>query len=156
MITMTQPGRRDDIRFFLKALRRRLPAGTKMLGEHERLGCRRGRAVSQEELAEAVGVSRGWYAMLENGVPIQASMSMLDRLATALQANPDERATLFRLAIPLERACPSCGLPRTLAASYKLSASSTARSKSSSAPSPIYAAQAWADSCSRSDATRLS
>jgi transcriptional regulator with XRE-family HTH domain len=91
---------RDDIRSLLRGLRQRLDPAANMLGEHERLGSRRGRAVSQEELAEAVGISRGWYAMLERGEPVQPSVSMLSRLANALNATRDERWRLFQLAIP--------------------------------------------------------
>ena len=91
---------RDDMRSFLKGLRRRLDPATRMLGEHERLSSRRGKAVSQEELAEAVGVSRGWYGLLESGAPIRPSVSMLTRLASALNATPEERSTLIQLAIP--------------------------------------------------------
>lgn len=90
----------DEIRSLLRELRRRLDPSTPALGEHQRLGTRRGRAISQEELAEAVGVSRGWYAMLERGEPIQPSIAMLSRVAGALNATRDERRTLFGLAIP--------------------------------------------------------
>jgi len=100
MIHALQTERRDDIRSFLKALRGRLHPDTKTLGAHERLNSRRGRAVTQEELAEAVGVTRGWYALLESGAAIQPSVAMLDRLAAALKTTPDERTTLFHLAIP--------------------------------------------------------
>lgn len=92
--------RRDDVRSFLKALRRRLDPDAAILGEFERLSSRRGRRVSQEEIAEAAGVSRGWYALLESGAPVQPSVSLLDRLAGALNATPDERVMLFSLAIP--------------------------------------------------------
>ncbi len=91
---------RDHLRTLLKGLRRRVDPATATLGEHERLSCRRGRSVSQEELAEAVGVSRGWYAMLERGEPVQPSISMLGRLARALGATREERWALFQLAIP--------------------------------------------------------
>jgi transcriptional regulator with XRE-family HTH domain len=100
MIHASQQERRDDIRSFLKALRGRLHPDTKMLGAHERLAYRRGRVVTQEELAEAVGVSRGWYALLESGAAINPSVSLLDRIAAALKATPAERTTLFRLAVP--------------------------------------------------------
>jgi transcriptional regulator with XRE-family HTH domain len=73
---------------------------TPTLGEHERLRSRRGRAVSQEELAEAVGVSRGWYSMLERGEPIQPSIALLSRVARALNATRDEQLALFQLGIP--------------------------------------------------------
>jgi len=154
MIDTTQLKRHDGIRLFLKTLRRRVPRDTTALGGHERLGSRRGRAVTQEELAEAVGVSRGWYARLENGVPIQPSVSMLSRLADALQATAGERTALFLMAIPglqgaiseglpahHENVCPVCG---GSAGAYTLSASSTARSKARSAPSAASAAMASA------------
>jgi transcriptional regulator with XRE-family HTH domain len=59
-----------------------------------------GRPISQEELAEAIGVTRGWYCLLESGAPIQPSVSLIDRLASALGATLDERVVLFSLAIP--------------------------------------------------------
>ena len=91
---------REDLRTLLRRLRGRLDPCAATLGEHQRLGTRRGRAVSQEELAEAVGVTRGWYAMLERGESVQPSLSMLSRLARALNASKDEHCALFRLAIP--------------------------------------------------------
>jgi len=91
---------RDEMRSFLKDLRRRIDPAIVMLGEYERLTSRRGKAVSQEELAEAVGVSRGWYGLLESGAPIRPSVAMLNRLASALNATPQERKTLIELAIP--------------------------------------------------------
>jgi DNA-binding XRE family transcriptional regulator len=90
----------NEMRSLLKGLRRRLDPATATLGEHKRVSSRCGRAVSQEEIAEAVGVSRGWYAMLERGEPIQPSVAMLSRLARALNATRDERAALFQLGIP--------------------------------------------------------
>jgi DNA-binding XRE family transcriptional regulator len=100
MMTVKQRDRRDDMRSFLKALRLRLGSHATMLGKHERLITRKGRPVSQEEIAEAAGVSRCWYAQLESGAPINPSLSLLDRLAGALNATPHERAMLFKLAIP--------------------------------------------------------
>jgi DNA-binding XRE family transcriptional regulator len=91
---------REEIRSLLKGLRCRVSPATSTLGAHERLSSRRGKAVSQEELAEVVGVSRGWYAMLERGEPVQPSVALLNRVAEALGATRDERVTLFRLAIP--------------------------------------------------------
>ena len=90
----------DEIRSLLRGLRGRVDPAARNLGEHERLRSRQGKAVSQEELAEAVGVSRGWYAMLERGDAIQPSIAMLSRLAAALNATRDERRALFQLAIP--------------------------------------------------------
>jgi DNA-binding XRE family transcriptional regulator len=84
----------------LRSLRLRVDPHARMLGEHERLDSRRGRRVSQEELAEAIGVSRCWYGLLETGAPVQPSISLLNRLAIALSATDHERGTLFCLAIP--------------------------------------------------------
>lgn len=105
---------RGEVGSILKALRARLDPATIMLGKHERLNSRHGRAVSQEELAEAAGVSREWYACLETGAK-RPSIPVLDRLATALNASPDERAMLFHAAIPglqylfaVATRCPNC------------------------------------------------
>jgi transcriptional regulator with XRE-family HTH domain len=98
MTSAVQIQQRDELRSFLGGLRRRLNS-TPTLGEYDRMNSRRGRLVSQEEIAEAVGVSRGWYQRLESGA-IRPSIALLNRLAAALNATPDERATLFRLAIP--------------------------------------------------------
>jgi DNA-binding XRE family transcriptional regulator len=100
MMNEKQQDKREDIRSFLKTLRLRLDRDVNMLGKHERLSTRRGRRISQEEIAEAAGVSRCWYAQLEAGAPINPSLSLLDRLAGALNATPRERAMLFKLAIP--------------------------------------------------------
>lgn len=56
--------------------------------------------MTQEELAEAIGVSRVWYSMLENGSAVRTSRRMLEALAGALMLDASERATLFSLAIP--------------------------------------------------------
>ena len=94
----------DAVPDLLKKLRGRLDPATPMLGEHERLRSRRGKAVSQEEMAEAIGVSRGWYACLESGSK-RPSVAVIARLATALNTNPDERAILLQLAIPALKNC---------------------------------------------------
>ena len=49
-------------------LRQRIPLETGQLGPWPRLPVRRGRRVTQEEIAEAIGVSRSWYRMLETRV----------------------------------------------------------------------------------------
>jgi DNA-binding XRE family transcriptional regulator len=100
MIDIMHCDRREKLCSFLKTLRRRLDPHTAVLGEHERISTRRGRRVSQEEIAEATGVSRGWYVSLESGKPIRCSVSFLARVAAVLNATPPERAILFSLAIP--------------------------------------------------------
>jgi len=75
---------RGDVRALLKALRARVDPRSKTLGTHERVWSRHGRPVSQEE----------------NGAPIRPSVALLDRIAAALGATPEERVMIFRLAIP--------------------------------------------------------
>ena len=85
---------------FLKMLRRRIPPETVKLGSWTRLPIRHGRRVTQEEFAEALGVSRNWYRTLESGKPSRASMKLLTRMASAFVISPQERSKLFVLAIP--------------------------------------------------------
>jgi DNA-binding XRE family transcriptional regulator len=85
---------------YLRALRCRIPPETETLGAWKRLPVRRGRRVTQEEAAEAVGVSRNWYRRLESGEAIRASARLLDRLAKTFVQTPEERMQLFLLAIP--------------------------------------------------------
>ena len=54
--------------------------------------------MTQEELAEAVGVSREWYSVLESGASTRTSTALLGRLAEALMVTPEERTRLYRLA----------------------------------------------------------
>jgi transcriptional regulator with XRE-family HTH domain len=56
--------------------------------------------VTQEELAECIGVSRYWYSMLESDRPVRVSIFLLDRLAQILMLSAAERAMLFALAVP--------------------------------------------------------
>lgn len=85
---------------FLKELRQRIPADARTLGSFERHALRYGRRVTQEEIAEAVDVSRGWYRMLEGGAKVRASAQLLDRLASVFDLTSEERVTLFALALP--------------------------------------------------------
>ncbi len=102
MRTIVRAGneRRVELRSFLKELRQRIRPEAHALGGQARLPSRRGKPVTQEEVAEAVGVSRVWYGMLESGATIRASAQLLDRLAEALMLTSQERAILFCLAIP--------------------------------------------------------
>jgi transcriptional regulator with XRE-family HTH domain len=56
--------------------------------------------VTQEEVAECIGVSRVWYATLESQSGVRTSPALLDRLASALMLTTDERASLFNIALP--------------------------------------------------------
>jgi len=110
IMNVTPRPRRENLRSFLKGLRCRLDPDTTLLGEQERVSTRWGRRVSQEEVAEAVGVSRGWYVALESGAPIRPSLPLLARVANALNATPHERAMLFSLAIPELGVMPTSAL----------------------------------------------
>jgi transcriptional regulator with XRE-family HTH domain len=85
---------------FLKTRRMRIHREVRALGPHERLPSRRGKRVTQEEVAEAVGVSRVWYWRLESDDPIRTSTRLLRHLADVLMLSADERVQLFELAIP--------------------------------------------------------
>jgi len=85
---------------FLKTRRQRIPPDSMMLGSWERLPVRRGRRVTQEEIAEAIGISRNWYRRLESNDAPRASAKLLDRIAEAFQGTPEERTKLFILGIP--------------------------------------------------------
>src|ERR1700761_6074648 len=85
---------------FLRMRRRSIPPERKTLGSWERLPVRCGRRVTQEDFAEAVGISRNWYRRLESGDAPRASAKLLDRIAKALQCTPEERTNLFVLGIP--------------------------------------------------------
>lgn len=92
---------RPELAVLLRFLRKRIDRNARALGPHARLPARLGRRVTQDELAEAIGVTREWYAMLECGsATTRASTRLVDRLADALMVNPEERARLFALAVP--------------------------------------------------------
>lgn len=93
-------GSQSEFASFLKTRRRSIPPDSMTLGPWERLPVRRGRRVTQEEIAEAVGISRNWYRRLESGDAPRASAKLLDRIARAFQLPPEERTNLFVLAIP--------------------------------------------------------
>jgi transcriptional regulator with XRE-family HTH domain len=88
------------LKTFLKQHRLRIDPEARALGPYARLPSRRGRRVTQEELAECVGISRVWYGTLESSTGVRTSSAVLDRLAAALMVSPQERATLFDLAMP--------------------------------------------------------
>lgn len=81
-------------------MRRRIDPDSVMLGTFERPGSRRGRPVTQEEVAEAIGTSRVWYAMLESDASVRSSAQLLGRIADVLMLDLHERANLFSSAIP--------------------------------------------------------
>lgn len=95
----------DDVRpkIFGDVLRRcrlAIPVEAKTLGPFTRLSNRVGKAVSQEEFAEAIGISRSWYGFLEIGRPVQPSVELLERICDALMLHERQRLTLFKLGLP--------------------------------------------------------
>jgi transcriptional regulator with XRE-family HTH domain len=105
--------RRTELAAFLRARRERinpedvgLPPGTR----------RRTAGLRREELAQLAGVGVTWYTWLEQGRPINASVQVLDAVATTLRLDAVERAHLFRLAdLPgaatAAADCGDCPLP---------------------------------------------
>jgi DNA-binding XRE family transcriptional regulator len=83
---------------FLRYYRKRMPASATALGSYRRLPSRFGKPVTQEEVAEALGVTRTWYALLETSHAPRPSLRLLSRIAKVLMLGRRERAQLFALA----------------------------------------------------------
>jgi transcriptional regulator with XRE-family HTH domain len=64
------------------------------------LARRRVPGLRRSEVAELAGVSEDWYRWFESGRPISVSPKFLARLADVLELSPQDRLTLYRLAIP--------------------------------------------------------
>ncbi|MEJ8303695.1 helix-turn-helix transcriptional regulator [Saccharibacillus sacchari] len=93
---MNSTARLQALSVFLKSQRAKIspesagfPIGTR----------RRTPGLRREEVAQLAGVSTTWYTWLEQGRDIQASPSVLDCVANALNMNTDERKYLYSLAI---------------------------------------------------------
>jgi transcriptional regulator with XRE-family HTH domain len=84
----------------LKRCRARIGPECASLGAFSRLPARVGKPVTQEEVAEAAGISRAYYAILENNHALRVSMQVLTRIADVLMISPIERDALFRLGVP--------------------------------------------------------
>ncbi|HTU69357.1 MAG TPA: helix-turn-helix transcriptional regulator [Candidatus Baltobacteraceae bacterium] len=97
-----RPRRRpsSQLTILLRHFRWRIDPKIAALGPYRRLPSRRGKPVTQEELAEYLGVSRTWYGLLESKKPVRASLVLLDRLSAALMLTREERAKLFASALP--------------------------------------------------------
>jgi DNA-binding XRE family transcriptional regulator len=92
--------RRKQLAMFLVERRRRINVWAAKIGDHARHPNRIGRPITQEEIAEAVAVSRVWYASLECGLAARPSPALLHRLATAFALSDEDRRRLFDLGIP--------------------------------------------------------
>jgi len=84
----------------LREFRSAIPCDTTSLGDFVRHPSRVGKAVSQEELAEALDVTRVWYGALERRTAVRPSIALLDRLCSVLALTMTQRLLLIVLAIP--------------------------------------------------------
>ena len=99
--------RRTELAAFLRARRERISPEDVGLPPGSR---RRTAGLRREELAQLAGVGVTWYTWLEQGRPINASVQVLDAVATTLRLDQVERAHLFRLAdLPGAAAAADCG-----------------------------------------------
>jgi transcriptional regulator with XRE-family HTH domain len=92
--------REQALHRFVRERRKQLAPESTFLGERPRLPFRVGKRVTQEEFAEYLGISRGWYARFEAGAPAAFSLRLLTRLGDMLCLCEAERAELLRLALP--------------------------------------------------------
>jgi transcriptional regulator with XRE-family HTH domain len=112
MAATATAARRTELAAFLRARRERI--GPEDVGLPPGIR-RRTAGLRREELALLAGVGVTWYTWLEQGRPINASVQVLDAIATTLRLDAVERAHLFRLAdLPGAAAaadCADCPLP---------------------------------------------
>src|SRR5579862_6939613 len=87
--------RRAGLADFLQQRRSRLQPEQFHLPPGQR---RRTRGLRREELAQLVGVGVSWYTWLEQGREIKVSDQLLERLASILRLNSEERRHLWLLA----------------------------------------------------------
>jgi hypothetical protein len=83
----------------LRERRHELHPNSTTLGVFERHPNRIGKPVTQEEVAEAAGVTRVWYALLEGTANVHASPALVLRLADVLMLDDAERTALLYAAI---------------------------------------------------------
>jgi transcriptional regulator with XRE-family HTH domain len=95
-----QGEQQEELGALLKQCRARIAADKASLGPYLRLPVRVGKLVSQEEVAEAAGISRNWYGLMERDGAVRVSAAVLTRIAGVLMMDEVERAALFRLALP--------------------------------------------------------
>jgi transcriptional regulator with XRE-family HTH domain len=83
----------------LRQRRERVGPWATRIGTYQRRENRIGRPFTQEEVAEALEVSRQWYASFEKGLAVRPSPALIERIAVLFELAEDERIMLFRLAI---------------------------------------------------------
>ena len=84
----------------LRRCRGRIHPDRASLGLYLRSPRQIGKVVTQAEVAEAVGISREWYARMERDALTRVSARTLARIGDVLMMDVAERAALFRLAVP--------------------------------------------------------
>jgi transcriptional regulator with XRE-family HTH domain len=92
--------REEALHRFVRERRTRLAPESHFLGESPRFPTRIGKRVTQEELADHLGISRQWYARFEGGAAAGFSTPLLTRLCDLLLLSAAERAEFVRLAMP--------------------------------------------------------
>jgi transcriptional regulator with XRE-family HTH domain len=91
---------RNRVASLIRGARTSIDPFVTMLGPIRRLDSRIGRPITQDEVAEASGISRQWYATLEQGAPVNVSLAVLDRIACVLELDGPTRSELFALCFP--------------------------------------------------------
>jgi transcriptional regulator with XRE-family HTH domain len=97
-MTFEEPHPAGGLGAFLRGHRLAIDPNAPSIGPYERIPRRIGRRVTQEELAEAIGVSREWYSRLENGTAWHASAPLLRTIAAALALDESERQRMLSYA----------------------------------------------------------
>lgn len=92
--------RDEALHRFVRERRRRLAADSRFIGGSPRLPNRIGKVVTQEEIAEYLGISRQWYIRFECGAAAGFSIQLVSRLCELLALSAAERAELMMLAMP--------------------------------------------------------
>jgi transcriptional regulator with XRE-family HTH domain len=92
--------REEALHRFVRERRLRLAPESHFLGESPRFPTRIGKRVTQEELADHLGISRQWYARFESGASAGFSTQLLSRLCDLLRLSAAERAEFVWLAMP--------------------------------------------------------
>ena len=106
MAGRAEEGEDERLSGLLKRCRARIANECASLGPYLRVPMRVGKTITQEEVAEATGISRQWYALLESDHLTRVSPTVLARIADALMMDSSERAALFRLAVPELHSAP--------------------------------------------------
>lgn len=81
----------------MRQRRQAIPARASAIGDYVRPSTRVGRPVTQEELAEALKISREWYCALENGRCAEISAELARKIAHLLYDRRVERQVQARM-----------------------------------------------------------